>query len=158
MAAKPIPDGYHSITPYLICQGAADAIDFYKQAFGAKERMRLDMPGGIIGHAEIEIRDSVVMLADENPDWGVVSPKTLGGSPCSVLIYCDDVDTLFQQAVDAGAKVVRPLQDQFYGDRSGFIEDPFGHHWSIATHVEDVPPEDMEERMKQMGAEASGEC
>ncbi|MCA9054470.1 MAG: VOC family protein [Planctomycetaceae bacterium] len=156
MSVKPIPDGYHSVTPYLICRNAAAAIDYYTKAFGARERMRLPMPGGLLGHAELEIGDSVVMLADENQEWGAMSPQTLGGTPASVLIYVEDVDTVFQRAIDAGAKVVRPLQDQFYGDRSGHLEDPFGHRWSVATHVEDVSPEELQKRM-QAGPDCGGE-
>jgi PhnB protein len=156
MPVKPIPDGFHSITPYLYIKGAAKALDFYKQAFGAVELMRMEMPGGGIGHAEIKIGDSPIMLADEFPDMGVRSPQTLGGNGSSILIYCEDVDSRFAQAVAAGAKEVRPLKDQFYGDRSGTIEDPFGHQWTIATHKEDVTPEECarrhEEMMKKQGS------
>lgn len=156
MPVKPIPDGYHTITPYLYIKGAAKALDFYKRAFGATELMRMEMPGGGIGHAEIMIGDSMLMLADEFPDMGVRSPLSLGGNGSSILIYCEDVDSLFAKAVAAGAKEVRPLKDQFYGDRSGTIEDPFGHQWTIATHKEDVTPEECarrhEEMMKQQGS------
>jgi PhnB protein len=145
-AVKPIPDGYHTATPYLIVQGAAQAIDFYKAAFGATELFRMEGPGGKIGHAEIKIGDSPIMLADEHPDMGAVSPTTLGGSPVHMLLYVADVDAAFPRAVDAGAEISRPLQNQFYGDRSGTVKDPFGHTWTIATHVEDVPPEEMQAR------------
>ena len=143
---KPIPEGYHTVTPYLIIKGAADAIDFYKRAFGAKELFRMDHDGKI-GHAEIKIGDSPIMLADESPEMGHKSPQTLGGSPISILLYVEDVDALFKQAVAAGGKVDRPLEDKFYGDRGGSLTDPFGHIWHIATHKEDVTPEEMEKRM-----------
>ncbi len=143
---KPIPEGYHTVTPYLIIKGAADAIDFYKRAFGAKELFRMDHDGKI-GHAEIKIGDSPIMLADESPEMGHKSPQTLGGSPISILLYVEDVDALFNQAVAAGGKVDRPLEDKFYGDRGGSLTDPFGHIWHIATHKEDVTPEEMEKRM-----------
>ena len=158
MAAKPkpIPDGYHSVTPYLIVRGAAHAIEFYRRAFGAEETVRMDGPGDMVMHAEIKIGDSVVMLADEFPDMGFVGPQTLGGSPVSLLIYVQDVDERFRRAIAAGAREVRPLQDQFYGDRSGTLSDPFGHVWTIATHKEDLSPAEMERRfqdmMKQGGA------
>jgi PhnB protein len=144
--AKPIPDGYHSVTPYLIIKGAADAIDFYKKAFGATELFRMDHEGKV-GHAEIKIGDSPIMLADESPQMGYKSPTTLGGTPISIMIYVDDVDTVFKQALAAGGEEQKPLQDQFYGDRSGTLKDPFGHVWHVATHVEDVSPEEMEKRM-----------
>jgi PhnB protein len=147
MAVKPVPEGYHTATPYLVIKDAARAIEFYKKVFGATELMRMPDPSGKIGHAEIKIGDSPIMLADEFPDMGYRGPQALGGSPVSILLYVADVDAVFNKAVAAGAKVVKPLQDQFYGDRSGFIEDPFGHLWSIATHVEDVPPEEMERRV-----------
>lgn len=143
---NPIPEGYHSITPYLIIREAAKAIEFYKQSFGATEVMRMPAPGGKIGHAEIQIGDSRIMLADEAPEMGHRSPQTLGGSPVSIMIYLADVDAVVGRAVAAGAKLVRPIQDQFYGDRSGSLEDPFGHSWHVATHIEDVPPEEMEKR------------
>ena len=146
MAVKPIPDGYHTVTPYITCKGAAKALDFYKTAFGAKEIMRYDM-GGTIGHAEVRIGDSVVMLSDEFPQMGAVSPKTLGGTPFGLCIYLPDVDAAVAKAVAAGCTIERPLQNQFYGDRSATIEDPFGHVWTIATHVEDVSPEEMKRRM-----------
>ena len=154
--AKPIPDGYHSVTPYLIINGAADALEYYKKAFGATELFRMPAPEGKIGHAEIKIGDSPIMLADEFPEMGYKSPKSLGGSPVSIMIYVDDVDTVFKQAVDAGAKEQRPIKDQFYGDRSGTLEDPFGHVWHVATHKEDISPEEMERRAKAASAAASG--
>jgi len=143
---KPIPDGYHVVTPYLSIKGAASAIDFYKQAFGAKEIMRVPMPGGNIGHAEIAIGDSRIMLADEFPDMNFRGPKSIGGSPVHLHVYVEDVDTRFDQAVKAGAKVLRPVADQFYGDRSGSLEDPFGHVWHLATHKEDVSPAETARR------------
>jgi len=155
MAVKPIPDGYHTATPYLIVRDAARAIEFYKRAFGAQELMRLDGPGGKVGHAEVRIGDSPIMLADEFPDMGALSPQSVGGSPITILLYVEDVDARFRQAVAAGATVVRPVKDQFYGDRSGTVADPFGHKWTIATHKEDVSPEEMRRRseafLKQHG-------
>ncbi len=148
---KPIPDGYHSVTPYLIIKGAAEAIDFYKQAFAAKELFRMPQPDGKIGHAEIKIGDSPIMLADEHPEMGHVSPKTLGGSPVSILLYVEDVDAVFKQAITAGAHEKMPVEDKFYGDRGGSLTDPFGHIWHIATHTEDVTPEEMEKRMAAAG-------
>lgn len=156
MSVKPIPDGYHTATSYIIVKGAAAALDFYQKAFNAEEIMRFEGPGGSIGHAEIKIGDSPIMLADENPQWGAISPTTLGGTPAGICLYVRDCDAVFNRAVAAGAKVERPLQDQFYGDRSGTVIDPFGHKWTIATHVEDVTPEEMKRRhdelMKKMGA------
>jgi PhnB protein len=146
-AVKPIPDGYHTVTPYLIIKGAADALEFYKKAFGATELFRMAQPDGKIGHAEIKIGDSPIMLADEFPEMGYRSPQSLGGSPVSILLYVEDVDGLFNQAVGAGAKIDKPLEDKFYGDRGGSLVDPFGHIWHIATHKEDVSPEEMEKRM-----------
>lgn len=143
---KPIPEGYHSVTPYLIIDGAAEALEFYKKAFGATELFRMEH-GGKIGHAEIKIGDSPIMLADEHPEMGYRSPKALGGSPVGIMIYVDDVDTIFKQAIDAGGAEVKPLQDQFYGDRSGTLTDPFGHVWTVATHKEDVTPEEIEKRL-----------
>ena len=154
--AKPIPDGYHSVTPYLIIKGAAEAIEYYKRAFGATELFRFPAPEGKVGHAEIRIGDSPIMLADEFPEMGYKSPQSLGGSPVSIMIYVEDVDTMFNQAVAAGGKVQRPVKDQFYGDRSGTLEDPFGHVWHLATHKEDVSPEEMERRAKAASAAASG--
>ncbi len=154
--AKPIPEGYHSVTPYLIIKGATEAIDFYKKAFGATELFRMPAPGGKIGHAEIKIGDSPIMLADESPEMGYKSPQSLGGSPISIMIYVTDVDTVFKQAIAAGGKEQRPVKDQFYGDRSGTLEDPFGHVWHVATHKEDVSPEEMERRMKTYTAASGG--
>ena len=145
--AKPIPEGYHSVTPYLIIDGATDAIDFYKQAFGAKENFRMPV-GDRIAHAELEIGDSIIMLADEYRDMGHLSPKARGGTSVSLMLYVPDVDSTFKQAIGAGAKEKQAVKDQFYGDRSGTLEDPFGHQWTIATHVEDVPEAEMESRMK----------
>lgn len=150
MPVSPIPDGYHSVTPYLIIKGAARALEFYKQAFGASEVMRLEGPGGSIGHAEVRIGDSRIMMADEHPDMGVLSPESIGGSPVSMMIYTEDVDAMFQQALDAGGEQVRPLQDQFYGDRSGTLKDPFGHQWTVAMHIEDVPHDEVLRRMEAM--------
>jgi PhnB protein len=156
MAVKPIPDGYHTVTPYLIVKDTARAIDFYKKAFAATELMRLASPNGHIGHAEIQIGDSRVMLADEVPHIGVLGPQSLGGSAVGLALYVEDVDARFNQALAAGATVKRPLMDQFYGDRSGTVTDPFGHVWTLATHKEDVPPEEMCQRFeavrKQMTA------
>ena len=143
---KPIPDGYHTFTPYLFIQGAAAAIEFYQKAFGATERVRMAGPDGKIGHAEIQIGDSIIMLSEENEKMGARSPKTLGGAPLLLHLYVPDVDSLFAQAVAAGAKVTRPIANQFYGDRSGGLEDPFGFGWYLATHIEDVPPDEMERR------------
>ncbi len=155
MAVKPIPEGYHSVTPYLIIKGAADAIEFYKRAFGASELFRFPAPDGKIGHAEIKIGDSPIMLADESTEMGYKSPQTLGGSPVSIMIYVEDVDTVFNQAVAAGGKVKQAVKDQFYGDRLGTLEDPFGHVWHVSTHKEDVSVEEMQKRMKAHTAAAS---
>jgi PhnB protein len=155
MAVKPIPSGYHSVTPYLILDDAAKAIEFYKKALGAVELMRFPAPGGRIGHAEIKIGDSPVMLADESPEEGHKSLRTIGGSPVSLMIYVEDVDARVAQAVAAGAKITRPVANQFYGDRTGGIEDPFGYHWYIATHVEDVSMDELKRRAKEMEAAAS---
>jgi PhnB protein len=148
MPVKAVPDGYHTVTPYLIVKDAPSVIEFYKRAFGATELMRMTGPGERIAHAEIKIGDSPVMLADEFPEMGARSPHSIGGSPVSILLYVEDVDALFAQAVAAGAKVRMPLKDQFYGDRSATLEDPAGHAWTIATHKEDVPPEEMHKRME----------
>lgn len=146
MAVKPVPEGYHSVTPYLIVKGAAAAIEFYKQVFGATEIMRLPH-GDKLGHAEVMIGDSHVMLADEYPEMGTVGPLTLGGTSTGICLYVADCDSVVQRAVDAGAKLERPLQDQFYGDRSGTVIDPFGHKWTIATHIEDLSPDEICQRM-----------
>ena len=149
MSVKPIPDGYHSVTPYLIIKGAAAAIEFYKQAFGAIELMRMPGPDDKIGHAEIKIGNSPVMLADEHPDMGFRGPQSLGGTPVSLMIYLEDVDMVFARSIAAGATVLRPIQDQFYGDRSGTLTDPFGHVWTIATHKEDLSPEEIAQRVAE---------
>ena len=149
MASKPVPEGYHTVTPALSIEGAAAAIEFYGRAFGARERFRMPGPGGTIAHAELEIGDSVVMLSDPFPHSDVTPPTQLGGTSVSIFLYVEDVDRLFQQAIDAGATVTMPLEDMFWGDRFGTLVDPYGHHWSLATHVEDVTPEEMEERGKQ---------
>ena len=156
MAVKPIPEGYHSVTPYLIIKGAADAIEFYKKAFGATELFRFPAPDGKIGHAEIKIGDSPIMLADEFAEMGYKGPQALGGSPVSLMIYLEDVDTVFNRAVEAGASVKEAVQDKFYGDRTGTLTDPFGHLWHVATHKEDDSMEEMEERAKAASAKASG--
>ncbi|PYV22920.1 MAG: glyoxalase [Acidobacteria bacterium] len=148
---KPIPQGYHTATPYLIVNDGAGAIEFYKKAFGATELFRMAGPDGKIGHAEIKIGDSPIMLADEVPAMGHRSPQSLGGSPVSILLYVEDVDAVFNQAVAAGAKVARPVADQFYGDRTGGVTDPFGHAWYIATHKEDVSSEELQKRAAAAG-------
>lgn len=149
---KPIPEGYHSVSAYISVKGAAEALAFYKRAFGAEELFRMPMPDGRIGHAEIQIGDSRIMMADENDmaDAVTASPATLGGTTVGFNIYVPDVDAQFKRAVDAGATVKRPIQNQFYGDRSGTLQDPFGHIWTLATHVEDVSPDEMNRRMKDM--------
>jgi PhnB protein len=149
---KPIPEGYHTATPYLTVHDGTRALEFYKQAFGAQVMVRMDGPEGKVGHAEIQIGDSRIMLADEFPNMGAKSAQTLGGSPVAVLLYVEDVDALFRQAVAAGAKEDRPVEDQFYGDRMGSVVDPYGHRWLIATHKEDVSPEEMKRRMAEMMA------
>jgi PhnB protein len=149
---KAIPDGYHSVTPYLVVQGAAQAIDFYRRAFGAQEIMRMDGPGGKLTHAEIRIGDSVIMLSDEMPGATVRSPQSLGGTSASIFVYLEDIDSVFKRAEAAGAKVVMPLANQIWGDRYGTLADPFGHVWSLATHVEDVAPEEISRRMREFMA------
>ena len=151
MATKPVPDNYPRVTPYLCIDGAAAAIDFYKKAFGATERMRMGGPEGKIGHAEIEIEGGLIMLADEYPDMNFRSAKALGGSPVTVHIYVADVDAFCARAAAAGATILRAVADQFYGDRSCQLTDPFGHSWSVATHVEDVSPEEMQKRAAKLG-------
>ena len=148
---KPIPEGYHSVTPYLIVKGAAKAIEFYKQAFGAKETFRMPQPDGKIGHAEIQIGDSRIMLADEFPERNFRGPESLGGTPVMIHLYIDDVDAVAKRAVTAGAKELRPVQNQFYGDRSGMFADPFGHQWNISTHVEDLSAEEVGKRAAAAG-------
>jgi PhnB protein len=152
---KAIPEGYEGATPYLIIKGAANAIEFYKKAFGATEIMRIPTPGGTVGHAEIKIGNAIIMLADEFPEMNCKSPEAYGGSPVSMMVYVPDVDKFVKRAVDAGAKLVRPVENKFYGDRAGSLEDPFGHQWHFSTHVEDVPPDEMAKRaeafMKQQG-------
>ncbi|HEY3068881.1 MAG TPA: VOC family protein [Gaiellaceae bacterium] len=155
MAAKPIPEGYHTVTPYLAVDDAAEAIEYYKKAFGAKERVRMDAPGGKIGHAELEIGDSLVMLSDPFPQASTRTPKELNGTTVSVFMYVEDVDTVVKRAAEAGATITMEVADQFWGDRFGSIKDPFGHSWSIATHVEDVPPAEMAERAKEAMAAMS---
>ena len=147
---KPIPDGYHSVTPYLCIKGAAAAIEFYKKAFGAKEIMRMPQPDGRVGHAEIQIGDSRVMMADEFPEMDFHPPQKFGGSPVHLHVYVEDVDSVFKQAVAVGAKEVRPVQDQFYGDRMGTVADPFGHVWHVSTHKEDLTPEEIGKRAAAM--------
>jgi PhnB protein len=142
----PVPAGYHTVTPYLVCRGAAEAIEFYKKAFGAKEKMRMPMPDGKIGHAELKIGDSHIMLGDEQPERGASAPQTVGGTPVAVFLYVPNVDKVFAQAVAAGATVEMPLENMFWGDRYGKLSDPFGHKWSLATHIEDLSPKEMAKR------------
>ena len=154
---KPIPEGYHSVTPYLCCRDAGAAIDFYKKAFGATELMRMGAPDGKVGHAEIQIGDSRVMLADEFPEMGFLSPQTVGGSPVMIHLYVEDADATTARAVAAGAKVVKPVEDQFYGDRGGQLDDPFGHKWYVSTRKEDLSFDEVRERAaKMMGGSRSG--
>jgi PhnB protein len=148
-AVKSIPDGYHAVTPYLIVTDAASAIEFYKKALGAREMLRIPAPAGRIGHAELRFGDSVIMLADEFPDIGARGPQSFGGSPVSIHLYVEDVDAVFRQALAAGAILVKPVKDQFYGDRMGSFTDPFGHSWHIATHTEDLSPEELQRRAAQ---------
>ena len=148
---QPIPAGYHNVTPYLIVRNGAAAIEFYKKAFNAVELMRFPGPGGKIMHAEVKIGDSPVMLADEMPDEGHVGPQTLGGVGVSMMLYVEDVDKQFAQAVTAGATVKRPVQDQFYGDRNGILVDPFGHVWTLGTHKEDLSMDEVKKRMAKLG-------
>jgi PhnB protein len=148
---KPIPEGYHTVTPYLIIRDAASAIDFYKKAFNATELMRMPGPDGKIGHAEIRIGDSPIMMADESVSMNAKSPQTLGGSPCFIMLYVENVDTLFAQAIAAGGTVLRPVENQFYGDRMGMLTDPFGYQWGLGTHIEDVAPDELARRAAAMG-------
>lgn len=149
---KAVPEGYPRVMPYLIVDGASAAIDFYCSVLGATERMRMPAPGDKVGHAELEIGDSLIMLADEAPEMNARGPRSVGGTPVSIYVYVDDVDSVFDRAVQAGAKPMQAVEDKFYGDRSGQFEDPFGHHWGVATHVEDVPPDEMSQRMAAMSA------
>jgi len=158
MAVQFKPEGYHTATPYLILQGAAKAIEFYKRAFGATELMRIDAPGDKIGHAEIRIGDSIIMLADEHPEMGFRGPQALGGTPVSLMLYVEDSDAMFAQAIAAGGTVQKPIQDQFYGDRSGQMIDPFGHVWTISTHKEDLTPAEIEARLAGMVKQPGTEC
>jgi len=151
MSVKAIPAGHHTASPYLAIRNAARALEFYKNAFGATEIYKLSMPDGRLGHAEIRLGNSVIMMADEFPEYGGKAPETLGGSPVSIHLYVEDVDSFFKKAVAGGAKERKPVMDQFYGDRSGQLEDPFGHLWWVATHKEDVAPEEMERRAAEMG-------
>jgi len=155
---KPIPDGYTSVTPYIIVNGAPAAIDYYKKAFGAEERMRHIGPGGKVMHAELSFGNAVVMLADEFPEMGHKSPMTLGGTSTGFCLYVNDVDSVFNRAVQTGGKVERPLANQFYGDRSGTLVDPFGHKWTVSTHIEDVSPEELKKRMTEMMNKPGGAC
>ena len=154
MPVKPVPDGYHSVTAYLIVQGAGEAIAFYEKAFGARELFRLAAPGGKVGHAEIQIGDTRVMLADEYPEMGAKAPGAFGGSPVSMLIYTADADAMFAQAIAAGAKELRPMTDQYYGDRMGTLVDPFGHQWTIGVHIEDVSIEEVQRRFEAAAKDA----
>ena len=149
MPVKRVPDGYPSVTTYLIVRGAARAIDYYKTAFGGVELMRLEAPGGLIGHAEVRIGNTPVMLADENPEWGAKAPQSLGGSPVHLLLYVEDCDAVFERAIAAGGSEVRPVRDQFYGDRSGTLTDPFGHQWSIASRLEDLSVDEIKQRAQE---------
>ena len=150
-AVKPIPDGMHSLTPHLICADAAGAIDFYRRAFGAVETMRLPAPGGKLMHAAVRIGDSTLMLVDEMPEWGALGPKALKGSPVTIHLSVENVDAVVAQAVAAGAKVTMPVADMFWGDRYGQLEDPYGHRWSVATHIRDLSPDEIQQAMAQMG-------
>lgn len=147
---NPIPDGYTSVTPYLICDDASAAIEFYRRAFGALELVRMPMPDGKVAHAEMQVGNARIMLSDESPEWGTKSPRTLGGSSSGIVLYVDDADAVTAAAIAAGATVKRPIQDQFYGDRSASVTDPFGHEWNISTHIEDVSEEEMQRRMAAM--------
>jgi len=152
MPVSVIPTGFTSVTPYLICRHATEALSFYQQAFGAEETMRLAAPDGSIGHAEMRIGTAMLMLADESPDMGFVGPESLGGTSVSLMIYVPDADTVFERAIAAGALVLRPVTDQFYGDRTGTLQDPFGHWWTIATHLEDLSAEEVARRFEKLSA------
>ena len=149
---NPIPEDYPRVTPYLIVGDGAAAIDFYTSVLGATERMRMGGPDGKVGHAELAIGQSVIMLADEHPEMGARGPKTIGGTPVFIHVYVEDADRVFQSAIEAGATSLQPMEDKFYGDRSGSFEDPFGHQWNVATHVEDVPPDEMQKRAAEAAA------
>jgi PhnB protein len=148
---KPIPDDYPQVMPYLIVDGASEAIEFYRVVFGASERMRMDGPGGRVGHAELQIGVAVIMLADENREMGIEGPRSVGGTPVTIHVYVEDADATFERAVQGGAKSLRAVEDQFYGDRSGQFEDPYGHRWNVATHVEDVAEDEMVRRAAEIG-------
>jgi PhnB protein len=150
--ARPIPEGHHTVTPYLSVRNGGKAMEFYKTAFGARERYKLMMPDGRLGHGELTLGDSVIMLADEFPEYGNTGPETVGGTPVTIHLYVEDVDAFVKKAVTAGARERKPVMDQFYGDRSGQIEDPFGHVWWVATHKEDVSPEELDKRARAMFA------
>ena len=153
MAVKPIPDGYPRVTPYLVVEGAADAIEFYKDVIGAQERFRMPGPDGRIGHAELQVGDSVIMLADAFPDMGILDAKSIGNTPVSIVVYVEDVDKVFAAALEAGAKQVEAVENKFYGDRAGTFDDPWGHRWNVMTHVEDVSPEEMEKRAAEYASQ-----
>jgi len=152
--AKPVPEAYHAITPYLSLRNASRAIEFYKKAFGATELMRFALPNGHVGHAELKIGDSIIMLADEHPEMGTRSPETVGGTPTALMLYVDNVDKVVDRAVTEGARIDRPVEDKFYGDRLGTLTDPFGHVWHVSTHVEDVPPDELKRRAEAAMREA----
>ena len=156
MAVKPIPDGYPPVIPYLIIDGAAKAIDFYQDVFGATETVRMGGPDGKVGHAELKIGESLIMLADEFPDMGARGPRSIGGTPISIVVYVEDVDKVFAKALKQGATELDPVEDKFYGDRMGTFEDPFGHKWNVATHIEDISPEEMHKRSAKAMEEMSG--
>ena len=155
MKVRPVPEGYSTVTPYLIIKGAADAIEFYKKVFNAKELMRFGGPEGSVVHAELQIGDARIMLSDEHPQMGFRSPQSIGGSGTGIMLYVDDVDRIFNGAIAAGARQHQEVKNQFYGDRSGTLVDPFGHVWTIATHIEDVSPEEMQRRMEAMAPATS---
>ncbi len=156
MAVQPVPEGYNTVTPYLAVPNAAEAIDFYTRALGAKERVRMDGPGGSIMHAELELGDSLIMLSDPFPQASTKTPKELGGTSVSIFVYVDDIDALYKQAIDAGATSLMEPDDMFWGDRFGSVQDPFGHSWTIATHIEDVSPEEMQKRSEEFMASMAG--
>jgi len=153
MAVNPIPDGYPRVTPYLVVDGANEAIEFYKNVIGAEERFRMGGPDGRVGHAELQIGDSVLMLADAYPDMGIIDAKTIGNTPVSIVVYVEDVDKVFAAALEAGAKQVEAVENKFYGDRAGTFDDPWGHRWNVMTHVEDVSPEEMEKRAAEFASQ-----